>query len=175
MPSLLILGGAACVFDDAEAALAIFEPDAVMACKDMIADWPHRLDYGVSLHPERNADYLRERARKGHPGTPQIWSHARNGAGGRAQVDREATDWRGASGLFGVRVGLHEGFDRIVLAGVPMTREAGHYKRGKPWPHAKDYLSAWRNRADEIRPYVRSMGGWTAELLGRPTKEWLAG
>lgn len=168
----LILGGAACVWDDAEAALKLGDYDAVCAVKDMIADWPGRVDYGVSLHPERNAGYLKERKRKGYPGRPQIWSHRNSGAGGRALTDRETTDWAGSSGLLAVKVLLAEGFERIVLAGVPMTKEAGHYRRGEPWAQAKRYLGPWKARVDELRPFVRSMSGYTKALLGAPSPDW---
>jgi len=173
MLKLLVLGGAANVWDDAKAALAMAEFDAVLACKDMIADWPGMLDYGVSLHQDRNAGYLKARAEKGYPGRPQIWSHRAGGT--RGYADKSVTDWGGASGLFGVRVGIEEGFQRIVLAGVPMTPDAGHYKRGKPWREAERYRSAWNERADDLRQTVRSMSGYTAALLGTPTTDWLDG
>lgn len=172
MLKLLVLGGAACVWDDAEAAMEMAEFDAVLACKDMIADWPGRLDYGVSLHPERCAEYLRERKRKGYLGRPQIWVHKNHGSR-RAETDCSIEDWGGSSGLFGVRVGIEEGFGRIVLAGVPMTADAGHYKRGEPWTECRKYTARWEARADDLRGAVRSMSGWTAELLGRPTTDWL--
>jgi hypothetical protein len=65
--------------------------------------------------------------------------------------------------------------DRVVLAGIPLTRQAGHCDEAGDWRDAEKYRREWQDSADEMRPYVRSMSGWTRELLGEPTSEWLAG
>lgn len=170
MLKLLILGGAACVWDDADKALALGEYDAVMAVNDMIADWPGRLDYAVTLHPDKLPDWLRRRKQKGNPGRPQTWAH--KGSGQKTPVDCQAQDWAGSSGLLGVRIGLMEGFGRIVLAGVPMEPTSAHYFDAKPWTDGKRYRSGWIAHKDEIAPYVRSMSGWTREFLGAPDPAW---
>jgi len=173
MLKLLVLGGAACVWADAEKALALGDYDAVCGVKDMIADWPGRLDYGVTLHPERAEQYLRERKASGYPGRPEIWGHKNSGSGARVMVAKTTQDWAGSSGLLAVKIGLLEGFGRIVLAGVPMEASAGHYKRGQTWQQAPRYRSGWTAHKDEMLGTVRSLSGWTRELLGAPDADWL--
>lgn len=171
----LVLGGAASVMADAEAALAMFRPDAVFAVNNMIVDWPDRLDFACTLHPERTADWpgieeaIRRRCVIHGRNRPETWGHkpARG-------IDRFTNDWRGSSGLFAVRVALHEGFTRIVLAGVPMSVQP-HYFDRRAWAQAGAFHKGWRQYRAQLLPHVRSMSGWTADFLGKPTIEWLAG
>lgn len=170
MPSALILGCAECVWDDARRALEIFEPDAIFAVKDMIAKWHGRIDYGICLHPERTSGYVRERSLSGLPTNFEVWAHKNTTP---SFSHRVAGDWAGSSGLFAVRVAMLEGFDRIVLAGVPMSRESGHVGRKQPWGEAEFFRNGWMHRMREISPHVRSMSGWTMSVLGEPTRDWL--
>lgn len=168
MPSCLIIGGADNVKADVAAALELFTPDAIIVVNDQIRDWPGRIDYGVTLHFEKLPGWLpgrRERQRY----LPQVWTHTE-----AKDSDRYLEHWReGSSGLFAVQVALHEGFDRIVLAGVPMVSTRAHYFSPKPWIAASSYQKAWRERHTELQPFVRSMSGFTKELLGEPDADWL--
>lgn len=170
----LVLGGAAGVMAEADAALSLFRPDAVFAVNNVIVDWPGRLDYACTLHPEKTPAWpgieeaLRRRERAGR-NRPESWAHkpARG-------IDHVVNDWRGSSGLFAVRVAIHEGFDRIVLAGIPMTPQQPHYFDRRAWTQAGSFHKGWRQYRAQLLPRVRSMSGWTADFLGRPTIEWLA-
>jgi len=64
------------------------------------------------------------------------------------------------------------GFERIILCGVPMD-ETPHFRRKEPWLDCYRYRKAWDKNAKRLRERTRSMGGWTWELLGEPTEEWL--
>ncbi len=173
-PTALILGGAGSVLDEARAALMLFAPDAILAINDTIPLWPGRLDYIATLHPNKVDGWLKARAKNGHPMGAEVWSHKQKQSGlGPSKVDQFIGDWGGSSGLFSVRVLRHEGFTRIVLAGVPVSIEAGHIVRQKPWNAAKHYWKGWTKHKSEIAPFVRSMSGWTKELLGAPDKHWL--
>lgn len=173
MPSALLLGDARCVHDDAAAALAMFSPDAVGATNNIGIHWPGRVDYWFTLHPLKCPDWpgivdamrQRETSRRNHP---QTWAH-KNAAG----IDRHTPDWAGSTGLLGVKALLEEGFDRIVLAGIPMTAEQSHYYSPKPWSSAPSFRKGWVRYQKQIAPFVKSMSGWTMELLGAPTAEWL--
>jgi hypothetical protein len=74
-----------------------------------------------------------------------------------------------------VAVALELGCTRIVLAGVPMDKMAGHYDNRKPWMEARQYWPAWERAIPKFAGRVRSMSGWTRDKLGEPTKEWLDG
>lgn len=171
----LILGCAECVWKDADAALNMFEPDAIFAIKHMIEHWPGRFDYAITLHPEMLAGFIKGRERRGFPMGFQTWAHTDRGPRGKpfAKIDRVTEDWAGSSGLLAVKVAREEDFDKIVLAGVPMQSEAGHFARKKPWVAAESFRRPWLNRQQALAPYVRSMSGWTKQLFGRPTPEWL--
>lgn len=173
----LVVADAAGWQEEAAAALRMFTPDAIAATNNAGIEWPGRLDYWVSLHHNKCPDWpgivvaLERRLAAGR-NRPQIWGY--DGEAGMPGFDRCTTDWKGATGLLAVKVLREEGFERIVLAGMPMSREGGHFYDSKPWLQADRYRAAWTRHRTEIEPFVRSSSGWTKELLGAPTPEWLA-
>ena len=74
-----------------------------------------------------------------------------------------------------VAVAWELGVERIVLAGVPLRKLEGHYDDPAPWWEARQYWPVWEQRRPQLQARVRSLSGWTADLLGLPTREWLAG
>jgi hypothetical protein len=62
-----------------------------------------------------------------------------------------------------------------MLAGIPMTSEGGRYDDKKQWPEAIVQRRAWEAHKPELLGRVKSFSGWTRELLGEPTAEWLRG
>lgn len=165
MPLALILGGAQCVWHDAARALQLCTPDAFIAINDMIPRWPGRIDYAVSLH----ADQM-HRWSKARKDNPQKWSVKQMvGAG----IQKTTNDWGGSSGLFAVKIAREEGM-HAILCGVPMSAVAGHFVRGPDkWKNCNTFLPAWEERVEELKPFVRSMSGWTAVQFGEPTPDWL--
>lgn len=88
-------------------------------------------------------------------------------------VDAVFPEWNGgSSGLFAIGVTLDKLGVDAVLCGVPMD-ETPHILDGKPWLHAGNFRKMWERRHDRMRNHVRSMSGWTRQLLGPPTREWL--
>jgi hypothetical protein len=159
----LVVGGAACVWDDI-ASLAPWTPDIVVAANDAIAAYPGRLDHAATLHPEYLAGWRAVRGRNGGNVDYATWSRRNPDL-----ADRILTGWnRGSSGLFAIGVALEMGANRVVLAGVPMTAEAAHFFDPAPWDAAARYREAWEKRVDAMRGRVFSCGGWTRELLGGP-------
>lgn len=178
----LVLGDARCVREDAAAALSMFDPDAVAATNNIGRDWEGRLDYWCTLHPESTRDWsggiqkvLADRLAAGR-NRPQVWAHKRADGIDRVSGDEKTSPWmKGSSGLLCVRALRMEGFERIVLAGVPMSKDGGHYYDGKDWLQFDHYTAAWKTLRDELAPYVRSMSGLTRELFGEPSPDWIAG
>ncbi|MGB3833788.1 MAG: hypothetical protein WA975_18205 [Mesorhizobium sp.] len=178
----LILGSADCVEEDAEAALALFDPDCVIAVNDMIARWPGSIDHAVTLHVENLPRWLKARAAL-QSDRPVTWSHTGcRGQGRLSQLaDNVLDDWSGSSGLLAVRVALELGH-AAVLCGIPMDSrrhvpgQSATTWSGQPWPQGQidTYRKGWLDHLDQIAPRVRSMSGWTAELLGTPDQDWLA-
>jgi hypothetical protein len=150
----------------------------------------------VTLHPEfmhveriaspgpnqGQPGYCLQRAAKGLHSNYEIVAPLKTEVGAHHQhnADRHVTYlWpgmtaSGSSGLFAVKVALDDGHDRVVLAGVPMTVEDKHFLRGQPWIARDSFTQAWPIAMPHIHGKVKSLsGGFTEELLGAPTPEWL--
>jgi hypothetical protein len=174
----LVLGGADCVWADVAALEAMLGREwdgVVIAANDIGCHWPRRLDAWCTLHPEKMPKWLKERSARGHPDGYITWSRK----GGRA--DRQIKTWGGgASGMLAVAVAYEMGCERVILAGVPMTRtahfvESGVHQRGKIWSSASTHLKAWRVPVilARMRGRVKSMSGETRALLGYPDATFL--
>jgi hypothetical protein len=80
----------------------------------------------------------------------------------------------GSSGLFAVEIALRLGYERLVLCGIPLTgrttiQENGEEERlRKGQPFIASFRDAWVRDFELLSPHVRSMSGWTRELLGGP-------
>jgi hypothetical protein len=109
---------------------------------------------GFNLHGRAKANYF-ERARKSMPWVDYWWQ-----------------DCSGATSTWAARkVAAGMGFDQVILCGMPL--EKGTYQGGKI---AKDFmrddvLAHYRRLLERDTGWhegVKSMSGWTAELLGSP-------
>jgi hypothetical protein len=172
----LVIGGAACVWEDVEAALSLSEFDGVIACNDAGADWAGKLDAWVSLHPEKFPVWQRKREANGYARAALHIGHKID-----PSVDR-VVDYRwpgmkgsGSSGLYAAKVALELGFDRIVLCGVPMEAAQAHYFDRKTWNAVQGFKPAWLTARPHIANAVRSMSGWSAQFVGKPSENWLTG
>lgn len=168
----LVIGGADCVWDDIKAAQALFEPDAYFVINDMIPLWSGPCDYVCTLHSETVSEWLRARRHNGYCDPGEVWSHKLSG-NAKGLVNHITPDWAGSSGLFACKVALQEKFERIVVCGVPLVNTQNHIKRHRIWNPASAFRNGWKNRKKQLTPYVKSMSGFTKELLGAPTADWL--
>ena len=94
----------------------------------------------------------------------------RNGRGG----------WNGTSANLALKIGLALDYTRIVLVGCPMDNSGNWYKDSlkdndiKKNKDHRAHLCKWTEMATRpIGRFIRSMSGNTADLFGRPTREWL--
>jgi hypothetical protein len=165
----LVIGSAGCVWDDAAAALELGEFQGVVGCNLAAIYWPGQMDAWVTLHFEKFNLWAERRRRARLPphrseiGLKQTLPHF----AGQTSV--------GSSGLYALKVALIDlGYERAVLCGVPMSHEAAHFDDPKPWKSAHVYRKGWLEALPEIKDRARSMGGWSAELLGRPGADWIA-
>ncbi|TBE67428.1 hypothetical protein [Rhizobium ruizarguesonis] len=178
----VILGGAACVWDDLEQAREFGPFDATIAINDMLAHYQGEIDFAVSLHPEKFNEWMAARDAKGFSRPKTFVAHANNteqGRQGAFWLDI-VMDYRwpgmgssGSSGLFAVKVAIEQGFDRIILCGVPMDGAQSHFFDKAPWSEVNAFTEAWGVANPFIRDVTRSMSGQTKEWLGHPTKDWL--
>ncbi len=184
MTNALVVGGADCALKDVEAALRLGEFDGVITVNDITIHWPGDIHAAVSLHSEKWNYWLIQRQRANRPMPRRVFAHLEfRTSNAVARQPPQITDYveykfpsqkdSGSSGLFGVKVALMDlGYDRAVICGIPMTAEGRHFFDKRPWGGAASMRRGWK----QALPYlsrVRSMGGWTAELLGKPTVEWM--
>jgi len=181
----LVLGGAATLWRDVAGALDLGSFDVVVACNDAGSVWPGRLDAIVTLHAEKLGFWMERRERAGFDLPERIIGHDAAKRSTLRITDKVTNfvEYRfsgqadsGSSGLFALKYALEDmGCDRAVLCGVPMHEVGAHFFDLTPWGGAVAHRRGWNQALTVIGDRARSMSGWTADLLGKPTKEWLAG
>lgn len=169
---LIVLGGARCVWADySEYKQRGLRAD-IMAVNDVGVYCEMPIQHWVSLHPD-NLILWRK----------LLHNHARDFSGmmhTNSHHYENMIDWHmnniGAySGLFAAQVGICLGYQEIILCGVPQDDSGRFFD--PPWvkglTHGTDQASkkSFREavqRTADLRLCVRSMSGWTRELLGGP-------
>lgn len=141
----------------------------IFAGNDMIEKFPHDIEHAISLHPDKLKIWLPRRRAAGFNDPPKVWAH-RNYEGA---VTHWTRDWSGSTGLFCIKIARENGFVHIIACGVHMTVEGNHFVRQQPWHAAHGFRRGWMVRTPQLKPYLRSMGGWTQEEFGAPTEDWL--
>lgn len=174
MKTCLILGGSNSVWDDASEALALFRPDAIAAVNDIGTRWAGRLDVWATLHHEKMATWRATRAASGFiPAKHHIGSEEAPGVDSIEDYRWPGMTASGSSGLFAVKAMLDRGYDRVVLAGIPMQAAGAHFFSPEGWHEVGAFTAAWQDQFSRLDGAVRSMSGWTRTLLGSPDAEWL--
>lgn len=172
----IIVGGAIDVAKEVEEAKAMCAATGVTAeffvINDMIPQFPEPC-VAVSLHPDKLPAWLAKRDAAGYTKPAQVWAHNRRS--NHQFVTDTLRDRGGSSGLFAAFVAMERGYERIILCGVPMSVERNHFIRKVKWVACSAFWRAWITHKKDIAPYVRSLSGQTAEMLGKPTPEFLKG
>jgi len=171
--AIVLCGGGPDPFAEHDRAVALCaeagKPYELLVGNDMIAEFPGPVHHAVTLHADKlSACFTGPRRSKGYPLPDKVWSH-RPYTG----VSDWTRDWSGSTGLFGVKIFRELGFVHIILCGVPMTVDGGHFLRKQPWHDATNFTKGWEMRWAQLKPYVRSFSGWTLQNLGEPTVKWL--
>lgn len=200
--TLLIIGSGRCVWSDLDAFLPRFDRDDltiysrltrwasghtrvgdVMAVNQIGCDVEAPLRHWASLHPGDLCRRLAHRRATLHYTSehPRLHSNqAVQESGHGIEVVWRFQSVGGQSGLFATFAALCMGYGPIVLAGIPQDG-TGRYYDPPDVPAASgghgnhDIVEAWCQAAKTITSFgsVRSMSGMTAELLGKPTEEWM--
>lgn len=189
MTNALIVGCAEGVMDEVAAAKKLVieatgkDFDKVYLVKLAGVEWPGTFDVWVTLHPEWMDDYEAQRKAKGYPGGYEIVAPLTSEVGMHGQkgnIHRRLTyRWpkmtgSASSGIFGAKVALEDGCDRIVLAGIGML-PTKHFTRGKEWLQRDSFMPGFEFAKPYLLGKVKSMGGYTKQVLGEPTLDWLKG
>lgn len=171
----LVVGSSETAFDEVISLNSFFDNTPVTVfCVNLTGSfWKWSEFNWVTLHPELLADYEKIRKTANLPDCyrtigplesecdirlPYLWDD---------QIDS------GSSGLFAVKAALDTGHDRVICAGVPMEPRAGHFHRRSVWDQCLGFRRGWEQSLPHIEAKVRSISGWTKDLLGAPTPEWL--
>lgn len=182
-----VLGGAECVYEDIAKLDALTGGwDGLTICVNDIGVHVEHLDHWVTLHPDKMVEsgtdpdhpegwpWVRQRDEKGLPDGYVTWSHKP----GRGAMKVVKSWGGGSSGLLAVATAYEIGCRRVVLCGVPMDKRGWFegsltHEGDTSFTSVDSHRRTWRRSKDKLVKRVRSMSGWTKELLGEPTREWL--
>lgn len=162
---LLILGGGAMVWEDF--ARVRPWPGEIMAVNDVGQYLHEPLRHWVTLHPEFMPGWRYFREKHLYAAGYSLTVHSPKMKTG-VDVAWGIDNIGGSSGLFGCFIGLMLGYERIVLAGVPMDNTRHFFD--PPW-----YGHDLGDRANEIvwkEARDRYFAGRVTSLSGR-TRTWL--
>lgn len=180
--SAVILGGAISVWRDLDSLIELVGADgwdSTFAINNAVADYDGRIDYAVSLHANKFDLWMGEREKRELEPPHNFFGHS----GKVKPRNYDLTDvfdykWpeqhgSGSSGLFAVRIALELGYNRIALCGVPMQSAEAHYwQKSRAWEIGERYQRDWEATKHRFENQVRSMSGWTRDLLGPPNADW---
>lgn len=190
----LVVGCAACIWDDVKRATTLHNFDAVYCVKQAGIYWPTKFDVWCSLHPEMMDKYEAERKAKGFPSgyeivaplSKEVGSHGQKGnIARRVSLFPKGVTSSPSSGIYAAYVAVQDGF-HVVLAGIPMQTSAGHFLpgtrtivlghvRGPQWLERDAFLAGFEQYKPHLRGKVKSMSGETKNIFGEPTLGWLRG
>jgi hypothetical protein len=152
----------------------------VVAVNNMILHYKDRVHHGVSMHPEEpnlwRALRPMYRCEESHVTTHSYRRHEKKGLYSECDYlwDIEGSKG-GTSSILATMIALALGYDRVILAGVPLDN-GGHFydPPGTNCRFDSDFLKMEWVKASEtwFRGRVRSMSGWTRTLLGVPDEGW---
>jgi hypothetical protein len=183
MRRALVIGCSSNVWQDVEVAQNHCLFDAIYCVKLAGVHWLGPRFVWATLHPEFMDAYEAERKWLGHhmdyeivaPLPGEVGMHGRKGnIHRRVSYRYPGMDSSASSGGYAAKIALEDGFDRVVLAGVPMDT-GNHFTRGKPWLQRDSFTKGFQKSIPHFAGRVRSVSGWTQELLGAPDPDWLNG
>ena len=157
----IIVGCASCVWDDLKNLPKEYLGAKIVLLNDMIYSYPHHADYAISVHSESMSKWLKKRGEAMYNLPLEAIVYAQRYVG---DFKIKTLEYGGSSGLFAVMSMIAEGYDNIMLCGVPMM-SIPHFWGGEDWNHCFMYRKAWLTHLSEIKDKVHSMSGWTKKIL----------
>jgi len=174
MKPLLIISTGRCVWEDLEK-VKPFDGFITMAVNYMILHWPWRLDFAVSWHYDLVPLLVQVRTHRKHRNKPVTYG-SKEGQGidysGRFKSGGIVT-----SGMYAACVGLHLGYEKIVIAGVPFD-DSGHFydppgDEFKTRFHYEKKEKTWLEVKEMAGDKIRVVSGNLIPCFGEFSKEWL--
>lgn len=154
-------------------------PFDVALINDHIETWQFKSPkFAFTLHSEKINHWLSQRKKNGfsidnlktivYANKPTIYKHH------IYNISRDKKCKSGTSGFFAVYNLIKElGYAKVVLIGIPINNAPNYFRDEQEWPKGEMHRPTWRNNKNWMYGKVKSMGGWTKELLGEPNKRWL--
>ena len=166
---IIIMGSAPCLEADlirmCEGANTCHLYDFMAIGLDAVDRYLGRIDYFATYHPSEIAVARERREAAGGNTDYKVISHIQHQDLVDEIIPYEPPS--GSSSLLGVLAGLNMGYEKIIVAGCPLE---GKSSKGAS---CETFRAGWEKKLSMIRNNVRSMSGWTRELLGTPTEDWL--
>ena len=167
---LLIIGSAPCVYADIERAQVFGDFDVMAIGIDALDKYSGAFAFVASNHQEDimpiHAVMLQRSEACGYNGpylmiAPEHWRGV--------QIVEPYRPPSGSSAITGAFAAIRLGYEKIILCGCPLT---GNAPEGNPY---EAFRPGWETHRAVFDGIVKSMSGWTRDLLGAPTEEWLNG
>lgn len=177
----IVLGTAPSMWDDLDAARVILGglPWDLIAVNG--AGWLYAGPVALwcSVHGSKLVRWVERRRELGFDMTFQAYGNFSKSEASGAVIRWNRPNGGGSSGLYATLTALELGYDHLILCGIPIAGDRRHnYEAGDAIIKAdcpyESYRSGWTKAEETLKHRVRSMSGWTADLLGRPTVEWLS-
>lgn len=163
---LIITGSAPDVLVDIAAVPRVCSYDFMAIGLDAVDRYPWPIRYMATYHPVEIPEIRLRRERAGGNLDYAVISHER-GDGVDIVEPLLPGERSGSSSLLGAQAALKLGYDRIILCGCPLS---GKNAKGGDY---ENFRAGWEQKLSFLAGRVRSMSGWTMQLLGAPTEEWL--
>ena len=185
MKTCLIIGDSDNVQEDLGRAFELSNFDHIIAVKRVLSRLSIKIDAWVSLHAEMAEDIIGLRIKNGFemgfdvytdkPVNPKVKLNLLSS--GVRKFNLYKVDWGGSSGLYGVQIALkYFSPSKIVLAGIPIDSKYLRHGTATHWAASESgvqrYQQAWLKHRNELKYRVKSLSGWTKDLLGHPSKDW---
>lgn len=185
--TLLVVGSAPCLFDDLEMAKAT-RPDAHVMLINEAAGAVEKAEHMLAGHCDKAQMFLDYRLKKFPGSRPIIHATHRQDMPDLPCVDYWWHEAKigGTSAWKAARIGVGMGYKEIILCGCPMdltgyfnpsdTKSFRHECRrvgeplddGSPSQLTLRYRREFVRNAQRFGHNVRSMSGWSREILGAP-------
>jgi len=181
--TLLITGDGSCLPDDVKEFESWNIPHDVLCCNRSLLYFQRPVNHWAAIDCEEsvwlseyakgdNGHFLRHVIGSCAIGYDVFW-YAADGV----ETEYGRRQWVGNTGYFGMLIALNMGYEKVILAGMPLDRNRHWYEpEGTEGPHwVSDTYTIWMDWKME-RPeagQVRSLSGYSAFILGKATKEWV--
>ncbi len=180
---LLVMGGGRSLWQDLHKINVEKWQGHIMGVNDIIAYWQGPMEHAVSMHNEYMAGWIKFRLGHNYGLGKKPYVHYYKHGPGVDCVWEEVAQICATSGLFGAIIGILLGYEKIILAGVPIDN-SGHFF-DPPLDLFPLYKTPFEDRSIHVtwdqaqneffKNRVRSLSGNTARWIGEPTEDWLHG